>query len=102
MAVASTNAELYVTVSAQTQSDALSLSPGHEYVLHFASAGDFALDLQVGDGTTFSDMYDASGTKITIDSTASAAMNWRVPGGQQYRMDVSTYNNPITMRARQC
>lgn len=99
MALSDNNADRYVTVSSATQSDHIKLVPGREYVLEFTSAGAFALDVQTsGDGSNFKDLYDTSG-KITIDTTAAAAMHVRVPGGLCYRMDVDTYNNPITMTA---
>lgn len=100
MALATTNTEYYVTVSSATQSDHIRLPPNKYYVLEFTSAGAFALDVQVtADASqTFRDLYKTSG-KVTIDTTAAAAMHVKVPGGLCYRMDVDTYNNPITMRA---
>lgn len=90
------------TVSSATQSEALDLAPGRDYVLSFTSAGAFALDLQVlaGDGTSWDDVYDGTNTQVTIDSS-SGKQNVVVRGGQSYRMDVNTYNNPITMWARE-
>lgn len=100
MALASTNGYSYVTVSSATQSDHISLQPGRTYVLHFSSAGAFVLDIQVGDGTNFSDLFNQLGVKVTIDSS-TGEQNVQVAGGQCYRMDVDTYNNPITMTARE-
>jgi len=99
MALADTNTQGFVTVSSATQSDHLSLNPhpnGGRYTLQATSAGAFALDIQVGDGTSFSDLYYDATTKVTLDSTAVTGVS--VPGGKCYRMDVDTYNNPITLR----
>lgn len=100
MALAATNSNGYVTVSSATQSDHLNLVPGRSYLLSFTSAGAFAIDLQVlsGDGTSWDDVYDGT-TQVTIDST-TGVQNKVVFAGQ-YRMDVNTYNNPITMWARE-
>ena len=90
------------TVSSATQSEALDLATGRDSVLSFTSEGAFALDLQVlaGDGTSWDDVYDGTNTQVTIDSS-SGKQNVVVRGGQSYRMDVNTYNNPITMWARE-
>lgn len=100
MAQAATNAYGYVTVSSATQSDHLNLVPGRSYLLSFTSAGAFALDLQVlaGDGVIFDDVYDGD-TKVTIDSSTGVQNKVVVAGS--YRMDVNTYNNPITMWAKE-
>jgi hypothetical protein len=79
-------------------SPVITLIPG-EFILQFSSAGAFVLDVQVGDGTTFSDLYYDSSTKVTIDSS-SGPQHVKVPGGMSYRMDVGTYNSAITMRSR--
>lgn len=100
MALASTNGLGYVTVSSATTSDHISLPPGRDYVLTFTSAGAFVLDLEIGDGTNWSDAFDALGAKTTIDSS-TGPQHKVVPGGQKYRMSVDTYNNPITMTARE-
>jgi hypothetical protein len=42
------------TATATGNSEAISLPTG-EYILQFVSAGAFVLDLQVGDGTNYSD-----------------------------------------------
>jgi hypothetical protein len=73
--------------------------PSGEYVLQFSSAGAFALDIQVGDGTTFSDLYYDATTQATIDSSTGPQCV-SVPGGMSYRMDVTTYNSAITMTAK--
>lgn len=90
-----------VTVSAQTQSDHIALPAGHEYCLTFSSAGAFALDLQrlASDGSSWDDVHDASSTQVTIDSTTGRQSI--VVSAGKYRMDVNTYNNPITMWAEQ-
>jgi hypothetical protein len=100
MALSATNSDGKVTVSSQTASDHISLVPGREYALSFSSAGAFALDLQMmaGDGASWDDVYDVT-DKVSIDST-TGKQNVRVPAGN-YRMNVTTYNNPITMWARE-
>jgi hypothetical protein len=85
------------TATATGVSQSISLPPG-EFVLQFASGGAFALDLQVGDGTTFADAYYDPTTKATIDSS-SGPQSVKVVGGMSYRMDVTTYNSAITMEA---
>jgi hypothetical protein len=76
-------------------SPVITLATG-EYILQFSSAGAFVLDVQVGDGTTFADLYYDATTKVTIDSS-TGPQHVIVPGGMSYRMDVGTYNSPITM-----
>lgn len=100
MALSATNSSGSVTQSATGASDHLSLVPGREYALSFSSAGAFVVDVQVmaGDGASWDDVYDSSG-KATIDSS-TGKQNLRVPAGI-YRMNVTTYNNPITMWARE-
>ena len=100
MALSATNSDGYVVVSSATQSDHINLVPGRSYLLSFSSAGAFALDLQVmaGDGSSWDDAYDGT-TKVTIDSTTGVQNKVVVAGS--YRMDVDTYNNPITMWARE-
>ena len=100
MALAATNSGGYVVVSSATRSDHINLVPGRRYMLSFSSAGAFALDLQVlaGDGSSWDDVYDGT-TQVTIDSS-TGVQNTIVYAGI-YRMDVNTYNNPITMWARE-
>jgi hypothetical protein len=89
-----------VTKSATGASDHLELSEGSSWKLTFVSAGAYALDLQevAGDSTTFVDSYyDDTTTQVEISSTGRQAVV--VPAGW-YRMNVTTYNNPITMYAR--
>lgn len=90
-----------VTVSAQTQSDHIALPAGAEYCLTFSSAGAFALDLQrlAGDGSSWDDLHYDATTQVTIDSTTGPQSVVVVAG--KYRMDVTTYNNPITMWAEE-
>lgn len=91
---------LTTTVSSATQSDHIILGPG-EWALDFACSGAFVLDVQRGTGgTNFRDVYTLEGTKVTMDSTGVSSCV--VVGGGDYRMDVSTYNNPITMTATRC
>lgn len=100
MALATTHLDGYVTVSAETTSDHLTLFVGHEYKLSFTSAGEFVLTLQelAGDGVTWVDVHDCSGA-VVIESTSGRQTVIVVSG--QYRMNVTTYNNPITMWARE-
>lgn len=99
MALATTNAEAYVVATSTGESDFISLRSGVDFVLSFRSAGAFVLDIQLGDGTDFRDAYDSSG-KQSVDSS-TGEQDVVVAGGQKYRMDVDTYNNPITMTARE-
>lgn len=92
----------YATATATGVSEHINLPPhpdGGDYVLHCSSAGAYSLDLQVGDGTTFSDAYYDGTNKVTLASTGVQTV--RVAGGQCYRMDVDTYNSAITLRARE-
>lgn len=102
MALASTSRQFFVTVSSATVSDHISLPPlpeGKKWILSFRSAGAFALDLQyANDAENFADMYDINNNKITINTATPTYQDLEVGAGQ-YRMDVDTYNNPITMRA---
>lgn len=88
-----------VTVESATQSDHLQLPANGEWVLSLSSAGAFEVDIQEGgaDGSSFADMYYDETNKVTLVGTGPRSV--RVPGGQCYRMDVTTYNNPITMVA---
>lgn len=99
MGLATTNADAYVVATGTGASDYISLRSGVDFVLSFRSAGAFVLDVQIGDGTTFKDIYEGT-TKQEIDSS-TGQQDIRVTGGQKYRMDVGTYNNPITMTARE-
>ena len=90
-----------VTVSSQTQSEPLNIDlAGKRWMLSFSSSGAFALDLQIlaGDGESWDDVYEGT-TQVTIDST-TGRQNVVVTSGI-YRMDVNTYNNPITMWAKE-
>jgi len=58
------------------------------------------LDIQESDdGSSFKDGYTAPTTKATIASS-TGPQSVRVSGGMCYRMNVTTYNNPITMSVR--
>lgn len=85
-------------VATATGASPVMLLPAGEYILQFTSAGAFVLDVQVGDGASFADLFYDSATKVTIDSSAGP-QHVRVSGGASYRMDVGTYNNPITMKS---
>ena len=90
-----------VTVSSQTQSEPLNIDlAGKRWMLSFSSDGAFAIDLQVraGDGVSWDDVYEGT-TQVTIDST-TGRQNVVVTSGI-YRMDVNTYNSPITMWAKE-
>lgn len=90
---------LAVTVSSATTSDHVQLPQGGDYVLALSSAGNFAVDIQEGgnDGLSFADMYYDETNKVTLGHAGPRSV--RVPGGQCYRMNATTYNNPITMTA---
>jgi len=94
---------LSVSVSSATASDYLVLPDNGDYVLSFRSAGAFVLDLQEDDdgssASNFKDAYYDSTTKATVDSS-TGPQSIRVAGGRAYRMDVTTYNSTITMKAR--
>jgi hypothetical protein len=92
-----------VTVSSATQSDHISLGGQGDWLLRCSSAGAFVLDIQEGgtDGASFADVYLNATNKATIDSS-TGPQSYRVSGGYCYRMDVTTYNNPITMVATRC
>lgn len=98
MAVAATSPHGYVVATGTGESESMSLRPGVDFVLSFSSSGAFVLDLQIG--PEWADAYDTSGNKVAIDS-ASGEQQVRVSGGQQYRMSVDTFNNDITMIARE-
>jgi len=100
MALSATNIDGKAVATATGGSEHLTLVPGRSYLLSFSSAGAFVLDLQVlaGDGASWDDVYDGT-TQVTIDSS-SGVQNTVVVAGT-YRMDVGTYNNPITMWARE-
>jgi len=74
-------------------SDYVTLGQG-EYVCQVVwagSAGD--LDLQVGDGTSFTDALDYSGAVINITSTYAIG----VMGGMSYQADVNTHTSAATL-----
>lgn len=97
MAEASTDAHLYVTVGSATTSDHLSL-PNGKWVLECTSSSAYVLDIQVSGGTDFKDMYYDATTVVTLNNTTGPALV-KVDGGLNYRMDVTTYNSTITMKA---
>ena len=94
---------LSVSVTSATASDHLLLPDNGDYVLSFRSSGAFVLALQEDDtGTTasnFKNAYYDSTTAVSIDSS-TGPQSVRVSGGRAYRMNVTTYNNTITMTAR--
>jgi hypothetical protein len=94
------NIDRRVVASATGASGSLELPAGREYHISFTSAGAFALTLQqlAGDRTTWRDAYRGS-DKASVDSTSTTTPLDFVVGGGTYRMNVSTYNNPITMWA---
>lgn len=99
MAQSSTQAQMYVTVGSATQSDYLALPPGSEWKLQFTCGAAFVLDVQEsGSSLNFADAYYDATNKVTIDSS-TGPQSVVVVGGQNYRMDVSTYNSTITMTA---
>jgi len=86
-----------VTRSATGASDHLELSEGSDWKLTFVATGAYALDLQEMTGSgTFIDSYEGA-TKVVVANTGRQAVVV-TPGS--YRMNVTTYNNPITMYAR--
>jgi hypothetical protein len=77
-------------------SPSITLNTG-DWVLQFTSDGDFELDVQVGDHNGMYNLYYGSGNKVTINSR-HGTRHIVVVGEMSYRMNVITYNNPITMR----
>ncbi len=90
---------LQAIATATGASPHIELTEGVEYLISFTCAGAFTLTLQVESGgiDKWDDVYDSSGI-VTINS-ASGKQNTVVVAGN-YRMNVATYNNPITMYAR--
>lgn len=89
-----------VIASASGTSSSISLPNDGDYLLTFDSTGAFVLDVQENKDGGWDDSYyqDNPATKVTVNSS-SGNQSAVVPGGVQYRMDVGTYNNPITMYA---
>ena len=81
------------TVSSATQSDFIFLEPG-EWVLMVTAGGWGAAALQIGDGATFMNAQDSSG-----DISFSANKSIVVAGGMCYRLNVTSYSQPITLSA---
>lgn len=100
MAISTANSQGQATATGTGFSPHIVLPEDDEYLFTFASAGAFVIDIQMlaGDNATWNDAYDQSNTKVTINS-ASGRQNFVGVAGA-YRMNVTTYNNPITMYAR--
>jgi hypothetical protein len=97
MALSPQNDVGQVTRTATGFSDHLELSEDSNWKLTFVATGAYALDLQEMTGAgTFVDAYEGT-TKVVVANTGRQAVVVP-PGG--YRMNVTTYNNPITMYAR--
>jgi hypothetical protein len=92
-----------VTVNSATTSDHIKIPSRGDYILKVTSSGAFVVDIQEGgqDGDSFSDVYVDATSKATVDSS-SGPQSYRVSGGLCYRMNATTYNNPITMVASSC
>jgi hypothetical protein len=86
-----------IIATATGVSSSVTLTPG-DWVLQFTSGGVFLLDVQVGDHDGMYDLHYDPDTKVTIDSS-TGPRHIVVVGEMSYRMNVVTYNNPITMRA---
>ena len=83
-----------VTTTGTGASDHVQLGEG-AYVCQIywaGSAGD--LDLQVGDGTNWTDALDSTGTVINVTSSYAVV----VAGGMAYRADVNTHTSAATLR----
>lgn len=92
---------LSLTQSASGVGAAIQLPASGDFILRFRDplASAFVIALQAGDGTNFDPAYlDDQSTAISIAS-ASGPRAVRVPGGLSYRMNITTYNDPITMEA---
>jgi hypothetical protein len=100
MAQSDENSLGQTTATATGASPHIVLPEDYEYLITFSSAGAFVLDVQVqtGDPTKWDDLYDQNDVKLTIDSS-TGKQNFVTKAGN-IRMDVDTYNNPITMYAR--
>ena len=81
------------TVSSATQSDFIFLDPGEWALMATASAWGQAT-LQVGDGSKFANAQDGAG-----DVTFTADKTVIVAGGMCYRLNVTSYSQPITLSA---
>ena len=81
------------TVSSATQSDFIFLEPGEWALMATANAWGSAT-LQVGDGSKFANAQDSAGdVTFTTDKTVIVA------GGMCYRLNVTSYSQPITLSA---
>ena len=82
------------TVSSATQSDYIFLEPG-EWALMATSTGWGSADLQVGDGSKFANAQDGPGKDVTFSEDKTVI----VAGGMCYRLNVTSYSQPITLSA---
>ena len=82
------------TVSSATQSDFIFLEPG-EWALMATADGWGATTLQVGDGAKFANAKDGSGSDVTFSADKTVI----VAGGMCYRLNVTSYSQPITLSA---
>lgn len=83
-----------ITTAGTGASDHVALKDGTDYVcliVWAGSAGD--LDLQVGDGTSFTDVLDSAGSVVNVTSSYAV----KVPGGMNYRVDVNTHTSAATI-----
>ena len=94
----STNTQNTVTVGSATTSDWLSLNDGSAWAIEVTSAGAFVADIQASVGTDFADVYLDASTKATISSTSGPRI-LIVAGGLNYRINVTTFNSTVTMKA---
>ena len=99
MALSALNGVSQVIATGTGASSHIVLPEDFEYLISFSSAGAFVVDLQVESGLSgkWDDVYSGD-TQVTIDSSTGKQNTVVVAGN--YRMDVTTYNSPITMYAR--
>lgn len=98
MGLSATNSQGYVEATGTGFSDHIYLPPqARDYTIKAYSAGAFAADVQESpDGENWYDLYDLNG-KVTIQ-TGIGASGRIVPAGR-YRLNVTTYNSTITLKA---
>lgn len=86
---------MITTIGSATTSSAFQTYPGRDYVAQCSSGSAFVAVLQQSlDGTNWCDVY--------VDPTTTAAFgtvnSYLIPGGPQYRVNVTTYNATITFQ----
>lgn len=105
MAISDKQNDYIAEASTTGASPHISLPPrpdGGFWKLSFRSSGAFALDLQESDTADDSDWVDAyneNSTKAIVNTATPTAQSFIVAAGN-YRMNVTSYNSTIQMRAK--